>query len=365
MLVLTMSGVLSLPIPPDPATPTVDVAAAGPSIAPIDRIRLFSPSEWEDFVLEWAQPLRHEYERVNRCGGAGDKGRDVIGVLDQSNDSAWDNFQCKHYDHPLAPSDVWLELGKLVYYTYLGEFSLPRRYCFVAPQGVGSTLLKLLDKPDDLKSRLVTEWDTKCRTSITRSKEVALDGNLRAHLDSLDFSIFRHVPPLTLLEQHRATPYHIARFGGGLPARPRAAHPPTSPTVIEAVYLRKLFDAYGESHGCRVDTFGDIQGHDDLAEHYGDSRKEFYSAESLRSFSRDTLPEGSFAELQDEILSGIRDELRSDHKDGYKRLIAVVGTARALQLTSHPLVPRMHTRDRGGICHQLANDRDDVTWVRA
>jgi hypothetical protein len=41
----------------------------------------------------------------------------------------------------------------------------------------------------------------------------------------------------------------------------------------------------------------------------------------------------------------------------------VVKTARSLQLTTNPLTKRIHTRDRGGICHQLANDRK-VRWVK-
>jgi hypothetical protein len=46
-----------------------------------------------------------------------------------------------------------------------------------------------------------------------------------------------------------------------------------------------------------------------LREYYGDSRLEFYSAESLRTFSRDTLPPGEFEKLQDEVHGNIRDEV--------------------------------------------------------
>lgn len=67
--------------------------------------------------------------------------------------------------------------------------------------------------------------------------------------------------------------------------------------------------------------------------------------------------------MQDEIHSGIKDEVRGDHADGYRRVLAVVKTARALQPTSNPLSTRLHTRDKGGICHQLAND-GKVRWVK-
>ena len=359
-----MSEIAPLPTPPDPLPITADIAAAGPAIAPIDRIRLFSPADWENFVLEWAHSLSEDYSRVDRCGGAGDMGRDIIAIPDEADVSVWDNYQCKHYDHPLAPGDIWLELGKLVYYTFRGAFTYPRRYRFVAPQGVGTTLGRLLGKPVDLKAGLIEKWESKCMASITCTDDVPLECTLRDHLNALDFSVIGYIPPLTLLEQHRKTPWHVARFGGGLPPRPTIPDPPDTPTDLETVYLRKLFEAYADARGRPVANLDDIREDLELKGHYGDSRLEFYSAESLRSFSRDTLPQGSFRALQDEIHSGVRDIIRGDHVNGFRRLLAVVHTARSLRLTSHPLVPRMHTRDSGGVCHQLANDRDDVTWVR-
>ncbi|MEX0937333.1 MAG: ABC-three component system protein [Pirellulales bacterium] len=290
-------------------------------------------------------------------------GRDVIAIPNAADPTIWDNYQCKHYDHPLTPSDIWLELGKLVYYTHKEEFTYPREYKFVAPQGVGTKLSKLLGKPEELKAGLIVQWDDKCRSSVTSTAEIPLDGASRKHLDALDFSIIGYVPPLTLLEQHRTTPWHIARFGGGLPPRPGTPEPPDTPTDLETVYLRKLFHAYADARGRPIASFDDIREDLELTGHYGDSRFEFYSAESLRSFSRDILPQDSFEALQDEIHSGIRDILRGNHENGFHRLLAVVQTARAQQLTAHPLVPRLHTRDRGGMCHQLANDCEDVTWV--
>ncbi|MDK9719520.1 MAG: hypothetical protein OEL57_16685, partial [Trichlorobacter sp.] len=112
---------------PKPVTVSASSVITGQYVAPIDRIKLFSNSQWEDFVLEWADSLRDNYERVERCGGAGDMGRDVVALAtSKKNVELWDNYQCKHYDHPLWPSDIWIELGKLVYYTFTGEFSYPR-----------------------------------------------------------------------------------------------------------------------------------------------------------------------------------------------------------------------------------------------
>lgn len=358
-----MITTVPLPNPQTPTSPSADTVTSGPPIPAIERIRLFSPRQWEEFVLEWAHSLLSRYARVERCGGAGDMGRDVVATPDESDPSVWDNYQCKHYAQPLMRSDIWLEMGKLAYYTHRGDFTVPRTYRFVAPQGAGSSLSKLFAKPADLKAQLIANWDSQCRSSITRTGEVPLSAELLAHLNTIDFSIFGSIPPLTLIDQHRTTPWHVARFGGGLPLRPQPAIPPSKPAANEATYLRKIFEAYSDARGNAAACFADISAEPQYSGHYSDSRFEFYSAESLRGFSRDTLPAGSFEDLQDEIHSGIRDTLRGLHANGFQRLIAVVGSARALQLTSHPLVPRMHIRDRGGVCHQLANDRDDVQWV--
>lgn len=79
---------------------------SGPSIVPIERLKLFSANDWEGFVNEWASSL-DAYGLVERTSGSGDMGCDVIATVDPKiSESPWDNFQCKHYDHPLAPSDI-------------------------------------------------------------------------------------------------------------------------------------------------------------------------------------------------------------------------------------------------------------------
>ena len=358
-----MSSTISLPSPPDPPEPSADTVTSGPLIPAIDRMRLFSPNDWEAFVLEWADSLRSKYDLVEWCGGAGDMGRDVIATVSADNPDVWDNYQCKHYDHPLAPTDIWVELGKAVYYSYQGEFTFPREYRFIAQQGVGTALIKLFKRPDELKARLIGEWDRRCRCGITSTAEITLDGDLRRHFDSVDLSVIGYIPAQRLLDEHRNTPWHIARFGGGLPTRPQTPDPPVVPANNEVVYLTKLLDAYADNQRRPVAGVDDLDGVHELIVHYGNSRKEFYSAESLRAFSRDTLPPGSYEGLQDEVLSGVQDILHGQHPDGYRRVLAVVHAARQLQLTRHALVPRLHVRDRGGICHQLANDRAEVGWV--
>lgn len=257
---------------------------------------------------------------------------------------------------------MWVEFGKLAYYTYHEKFSCPSAYFFVAPQGAGNRLLRLMKNPADLRAGVIENWDRHCRDKIT-SVPVPLDGKLGEHLDSLDFSIFSAVPPLRIIDAHAKTRWYVARFGGGLPPRPPAPVPPTVPTQEELNYVTALLHAYSDYLKVDVSEPADLKARPSLSGHFEDSRLEFYSAEALRSFSRDTLPdEDEYDRLTEEVHDGIRDEIRAEHPDGYSRVRSAVKAARGLQITDHPLVGKLTVRDRGGICHQLANDLK-VKWV--
>lgn len=355
-----------VPIPKPPAPPpglAADVVASGLPVHPEDRIKLFSDKQWELFVQEWVDSLEDQYDLVERCGSAGDMGRDVIARVKGDN-GAWDNYQCKHYKESLKPSEIWIELGKLAYYTLKGEYTYPRRYFFIAPLGAGTKLSNLLKKPEALRAGLLANWDKECRERITKIEAVECDEAMKAHIASLNFSIFEATPVLRIIDAHRKTRWYVARFGGGLPARPDPLAPPAIPAANETVFVGELRRAYADHLKKDVNEIDkDLVGHDNLAGHFADARIEFYSAESLRTFSRDTLPPGEFEKLQDEVHAGIKDDLRDDCPDGYRRVVAVVKTARLLPLAGQPLNGRIHTRDRGGICHQLANDQK-VRWVR-
>ena len=351
-----------MPAPANPAPASASTVQYGVLVLPIDRIKLFSPEQWEDFVHEWAYSLRSQYSNVERCGGAGDMGRDVIAFHKDAPD-LWDNYQCKHYRNPLTPKDVWIEFGKLVYYTNKGKYSWPSSYFFVAPRGIGTKLSNLLKDPEKLRSKLKAKWDTHCKDKITNKCQVVLDSSLAQYVDTLDFSIFSAVQPLKMIDAHAETRWHPARFGGGLPERPPMDAPPATPAKEELSYVTKLLEAYAEHTGTDVESHETIPN-PDLQDHFFDSRIQFYTAESLRVFSRDTLPPGEFKKLQDDFYDGVMDEIRSDHPDGYRRVLAVVKLARQLQVNAHALTAELTQRDRAGICHQLANDNDNVRWVR-
>ncbi len=350
------------PYPPVRPPVAASTVIAGPPISPAVRIRTYENKEWEEFVEEWVHSLRNQYVRVELLGGAGDMGRDVVATRA---DGSWDNYQCKHYARPLQPSQIWIELGKLMHYTRLGEFEAPAAYQFVAPCGAGNALAKILKSPDDLRAGLIAAWNARCRDHITSTGPVELDGAMRAHIDQFDFSIFRYVTPLDLIAGHRRTAYFVARFGGDLPPRPAVEPPPKEVGPGEAVYVRALLDAYAE-HAARseLSLAALLQDREltKLRDHFLDARIEFFSADALRSFSRDSLPPGEFERLQAQVRAGVIDVVRAAHDDAYRRVLAVVGAAKQLPLDSHPLNSRIDPFDRGGLCHQLVNNGKFV-WL--
>lgn len=140
-----------------PNEPTAALIASGPSIPPQQRLLLYSADQWEDFIEEWAYYcLRTRYTHVQRFSGAGDRGIDIAGFTDGFRLlGVWDNYQCKHYDHALYPTDIWVELGKIIWHSFNDEYAPPRHYYFVAPKGVGTTVGGLFANAAKLKEQLL------------------------------------------------------------------------------------------------------------------------------------------------------------------------------------------------------------------
>jgi hypothetical protein len=184
-----------------------------------------------------------------------------------------------------------------------------------------------------------------------------------AFIEGADFSRFGTVELHELVEAHRLTRWHSVRFGVSLPDRPAAPMPEEQPAAAEQLYLAKLLAAYTERHGQQF-TPQMASGHQTIGTHYLRQRIAFYSAEALRLFARDSVPEGTFDRLQGEILDGVVDVHERDHADGLVRLAAVTQAAHSLAITANGLLPVVEIRDRTGICHQLAND-DKLSWCHA
>ncbi|MDE9434211.1 ABC-three component system protein [Xenorhabdus bovienii] len=327
------------------------------------RVQTFSPDEWEEFTEEWASYLKSEYIAARRFGGSGDLGVDIAGLCTEKGfEGEWDNYQCKRYDHPLRPSDIWVEIGKIVYYSYLSRYIPPRKHYFVCSQGIGTSLEQLLNKHTELKEKTIENWDKHCLNNITSTAKIPLSGALKDYLEAFDFTIFSSKSIVELIEIHAKTVFHSVRFGGGLPYRPDPDFPPDTPTENESHYIRQLLDAYGDHLGTNLLDAAALEPHKQFKQDYLRQRKRFYHAESLKNFARDTVPVGTFASLQDEIYHGVIDICEDFHSSGFARMKATIIQSSSIAVTSNPLVSSIKTQDRQGICHQLVND-DRLNWI--
>lgn len=336
---------------------------SGLPIPKTERVRLFSPQEWEEFTEEYAHGLP-DYFQARRFGGAGDKGVDIACFhTDQGFKGGWDNYQCKRYGEALTAGDVWLEIGKTIYYTFMGDYTCPNKYYFCAPKGIGISLNLLLGDVDKLKAGMRAAWDKHCTTKITSTVDIPLTGDLLTYFDRFDFSIFGAKTVLELIEGHSRTTNHIVRFGGGLPFRTGHEEPPAAPRPEESRYIRQLLDAYAD-HTKEVYTdLAALSGNTAMNSNLQRQRERFYHAESLKNFARDSVPVGTFTKLQDEIYHAIVDTCESKHASGFECMTVVVNLAGAVLASSNPLAPATTVQDRMGICHQLANE-DRVKWVK-
>ena len=189
-----------------------------------------------------------------------------------------------------------------------------------------------------------------------------LDAPLRAYVDAFDFSIFDAKTSLQLVDDHRSTPVHSARFGGGLPTRPTASKPPTALATTESRYVTQLLHAYSEHTGLTVADPSALSP-PKLKDHFRRQRESFYEAESLRVFARDKVPVGTFEALQEDIYDAVIDEHDANHVDGYAKVCAVTKSAREVQITANALISCTKPKDRDGICHQLVND-ERLRWIK-
>ncbi len=110
-------------------------------------------------------------------------------------------------------------------------------------------------------------------------------------------------------------------------------------------------------------TVADLAAHQPLHRHLLRSRERFFHAESLRNFSRDTLPPGQFEDLQEEFFDAVIDMVEdASHADGFQRVKAATGVAQQLDPTNNALRQVLGVKDKAGICHQLA-DNARLKWV--
>jgi len=338
----------------------------GLPVSKLDRLSNFSAEEFERFTLEWASDYlavkRPEIVEVQLRGGAGDKGRDIVAWLDPTTIGVrrWLLFQCKHYSSALGASTAAVEIGKVLFYSHRGDYTFPEEYHFVTHKGVTSQFQDLIDEPEKLREFIITNWANYCRSKIHKDP-VELTTNLKAHIDNVAFSAFRAKQPLSLINEHAQTSYHLTVFGAPLIERPKPPKPPSEVAPGENQYVTQLLEVISADIGHTVSKLNDFLGSEKHCRLFDRSRLTFYHAEGLRELARDQMADVAFFDtLLDELHNGLY-HWHTSTPDGYPRLISTLQGSQIVQLSKHPLEPHVLANDREGMCHQMANE-GRVRW---
>jgi hypothetical protein len=335
-----------------------------PPVNPQGRIQLYNDEEWEEFIREWVTAFELSYVQIKRFGGTGDRGADVAALKsDRGLEGHWDCFQGKHYAQPITFSDAAPEMLKVFRAVAGGHWAMPDTYQFLAPRGCGTQLNQLLSQPTKLKARFLKELDDTTKP-LGRDLDAAELAEVEGLATKTNFAMFKSVELLDALRQHETTPYHAARFGTALAARPSRQPPPAALEPTETRYVEQLLEVYNERYP-ELDIRPDnVLSHDSVGEHFRRQREAFYKAESLRVYARDSVPPGTFDRLQDDIHAGVVDVVDDTHPNGWTRMSKVLAHVGTLDLHHHTLIQVSDLEDRKGVCHQLAN-ADRITWVRS
>lgn len=329
-------------------------------LKPAALIQHYSESEWEEFIDEWVDVLKENkgYSHVQRLGGADDLGRDVVGHCHkQSFLDPWDNYQCKHYNKSLGPSDLMKEIVKHIHHAFLNEFTIARNYYFVAPHNISTKSVNLLGNSVNLKKKVLDEWD-KYAGSVSSVKTLPLSPELVKFIEGIDFSVFQCKLVKDILVEHEGSEFHYDRFKKKLPER-KDIEVEIEDKMLP--YYRDLLDAFEEKLNKSIEAVDELSKADlNLFKKW---RQDFFTAESLKAYNRDTFPDESrFLDLQKQVLDGVFEVVYSDYDDGIKRVFDTLKHVTSLELGENELLQVVKVSDKKGICHQLVND-GKMSWA--
>ena len=341
----------------------INLCTSDSNMQPIDKVYSMDEDSFEEFTNEWLYGCYNEkYENIERIGGAGDKGRDVIAT---NKDKTVIYYQCKHYKSPLMPTQFYKEFGKLVFYTKNKEILIPQKYYIVASHDIGPSLRDLLKNQTLLKNALINNWEQYCQNEICET-EILLDTDLKNYINSFNFSIVEWIPIQKIIEEYCSTIYGKIRFGGIKIEIANKLEPGTKIEAQEMKYIQELLKAYSDDAGKDFEDIADLTGYDKYKKNLISQRKNYYSIETIRRFVRDTFTNANEYEcLKNEIFHGIEDTHNLNYKNGFERLNQDLIKASSINTSKSLLDIPLHligNQERKGVCHMLVED-DLIKWV--
>lgn len=343
------------------------LVATGGAIQPSSKVLLFTPDQWEEFILAATRqrilPSESKYTTVKRLGGAGDGGRDIEARLGKNLlRDQWDLFQAKHYVRGLTQSDAYPEMAKFFKQLALKTYPRPKTYYWCCPHAIGNELHNIMAAgASSFKAKFIAAWQNESHGMKGKAKE--LTNEVMAAINDFDFGQFVECQVHDLLSWHKLDVAAYNEMFGIVAKRAQDNPPPAIPASTEDVYIAELLSVYTEHQKSPV-TLSDVDK-GEYAEHYSAQRQVFYCAEGLQRFSRDIYPnEPEFERLLEMVHAGIRPTIAQlKLKTGMDRLDAAVDKASSLQVQESRLAPQLRGGDLPGTCHHLVNE-GKFTWVK-
>ncbi|WP_145586317.1 ABC-three component system protein, partial [Yersinia kristensenii] len=324
---------------------------------PLATIMTWDDATWEEFIHDWLIECRSlDYVAHERLGGAGDKGRDIVGFITDPHkkDYIWHNYQCKFYANRLSFSDVIVEFGKLIFFTKSGDFPVPEKYYFVAPKDLSTAFSELLRDSNLLKTKILDVWDESISKKITSKRSILLTQDLSDYINNFNFNIFYSLPLSKILNDITKTPLYFKYFGEIFYAREFPAVAPVYDPSIESVYVGQLLNIYSEVSPSKDINLANLGM--PFNNHFRGCRNDFYFASSLSRYMRDSFIEDNFKILKSYISSSIESVLYKIHINSFDRCNDILNQA-SLTNISHPVLSKIcEVPDKKGICHHMIND---------
>lgn len=317
-------------------------------------------TQLEQFVLDWVDAKTAGYVETTRFSGSGDMGRDVVGFLTKrKHEGEWHNYQCKQYAKHLPTNIAICEIGKILYFAFRKEFTVPTSYFFVVPRGVNRNLEALIFNPSKFKNKLISEWDQYCANSIIEGKTIVLDPPLNAFIQNFDFSTIHRLKLDEILKDASSKPVLFKWFG----VDPGPAPQGTVPINVaneELPYINQLIDAYSQREGISFSSHEDVIKQAQHSKHLAVQRERFYEADAFKRFYRDNTNPVTIENFEKDIYHGIFDTCETKHADALDCVNAVMNQAAKLA-PSGPLAQHAHIPVKQGVCHHFANE-GKVKW---
>lgn len=328
--------------------------------------------ELEELIKKWiARVIGNEsvYVGFDRPTASADEGRDSVGFLTERRyDGAWDNYQCKHLKKPLGSAEFFVELGKMFFYSDRGDYVLPRRYIFVAPNSGVRDVLKLIDRPSRIGPALIDAWGKYCEPGISTSK-APLTPSIQ---DAIECYAFENVvlwKSTDIVEQRQMRGLLVEELAIDPGPAPQVdfSEIPIVPELDEAEYLEQLRKVFSAHRGKPFADHEEIMADENYGTKVTRARRQFLERKAFRRHFRDNLDNDLIDQVDVDVLDSVQDTYDSYEKSSqFDRLLGVMSKAADAEI-SGPLGKhrRVTPRVKQGSCHHHATSASKpLRWDR-